>query len=225
MPTFRIPEDDYSSILTLARLNGQQLESLAKAIEQTKPDTSADFVAQVAQKSGIDEKEAKGILEILLTLYSIRDGRSISLDEFVDDVCSSVFSIEELKLSDAEKDRFASGIKLLLTFDATLGVVAKAQNLAVEYDKVFCGARIMSDIRPLFAGSPGDTAGALIIHSLNISYHEGRSYKEFYVALDCDELEDLKQVIERAEKKAVSLKRLLKNSSIPHLGWHSADEP
>src|SRR2546425_11728231 len=113
MPTFRIPEDDYPSILALARLDEHQLESLAKAIEQTIPDTIADFVSEVSRKSGIGEKPAEGILEILLTLYRIRDGRSIALNDFADDVCSSVFSIEALQLSAAEKDRFASRIKLL----------------------------------------------------------------------------------------------------------------
>ena len=83
----------------------------------------------------------------------------------------------------------------------------------------------MSDIRPVFAGSPGDTAGALIIHNLNISYHNGSRHKEFYVALDSDELDELKQVIERAQKKAVSLKLLLKKSSTPYLGWNSTHEP
>ena len=88
-----------------------------------------------------------------------------------------------------------------------------------EHAHVFCNARILSDIRPVFAESADSASAAVVIHNLQIGFHEGGTgpHKEFYVALDTGDLRKLKELIVRAEKKDIALQTMLKSSNVPYL--------
>jgi hypothetical protein len=60
--------------------------------------------------------------------------------------------------------------------------------------------------------------GAVIVHLLKLSYHEDGDHKEFFVALDDADLKHLKEVIERAERKAKTLRGKLKAGATMYLG-------
>ena len=88
-----------------------------------------------------------------------------------------------------------------------------------ENDRIFCGARILSDIRPVFTDSLESASAAVIIHNLQIGFHDSGTgvHKEFYVALDNQDIQKLKEIILRAEKKTQALKAILNKSSVPYL--------
>jgi hypothetical protein len=54
---------------------------------------------------------------------------------------------------------------------------------------------------------------------LQIGFHEGgtKEHKEFYVALDTDDIQALKEVINRAERKTIALQTIIKSSKLPYL--------
>ena len=110
-------------------------------------------------------------------------------------------------------------IKSLLSFDKTMAVTAKAFDVMTEHARTFCRARILSDIRPVFTNLDEFASAAVIIHNLQIGFHEGGTgeHKEFYVALDTNDIQNLKEVIERAEKKTVALEAILNTSKVPYL--------
>ena len=57
----------------------------------------------------------------------------------------------------------------------------------------------------------------MIVHTLKISYHEGRRVKEFFVSLDPEQVDELIRVLGRAESKAESLKRMLSATNVPYI--------
>ena len=105
-------------------------------------------------------------------------------------------------------------IAKLLSVGGWLAVLAKAQNVRGDQERLFCAARILSDVRPVFGNTPDSISAAVVVHSLNITYHQDGEHKDFYVALDTNDLRNLKKTVERAEKKHETLKSLIQKSTI-----------
>ncbi len=61
--------------------------------------------------------------------------------------------------------------------------------------------------------------GAMIIHNLHIHYQadEEGDHKDMFIALDSEDLKNLKEAIERADKKQISLQAVLKKADITNL--------
>ncbi len=57
----------------------------------------------------------------------------------------------------------------------------------------------------------------MIIHMLQIGFHTGGEHREYYFALDADDIRKLKGVIERAEKKTTALQAILKKAEVNYL--------
>jgi hypothetical protein len=95
--------------------------------------------------------------------------------------------------------------------------MAKAMSVITGQDRIFCGARVFSDLRPVFLQSPDEITAAAVIHTLNLSYHHQGQHKELFIAMNPTDLGKLKQVIERAEKKSGALKAYVRKSGIRYL--------
>ena len=122
-----------------------------------------------------------------------------------------------LALPANRRDVLQNRLTTLLGFDDSLGVTAKAVDVMTEKSRVFCGARILSDIRPVFATGSDSATSAVIIHNLQIGYHSSGDHQEFYVALDTEDIKTLKGLIVRAEKKTLALKGMLSKAGMNYL--------
>lgn len=150
------------------------------------------------------------IVEVLVTLYGIKSERDVSVEEFVDDVCDAMEHLDdashpEYRLQVSERPDFAG--KLLTLLNAELfALVAKAQDLLTEDERTFCHARILTDLRPIFGPNIEDGPKAMVaMHTLKLAFHQQGSsdeHGEFYVALDAEDLQTLRKLIDRAEAKA-----------------------
>ncbi len=97
----------------------------------------------------------------------------------------------------------------LLGIDALNLVDVKAKELQTEAEHIFCEARMITDLRPVFGSNVTDSPEAMIIvHTLKLGYHDFQSqtHREMYVAMDADDIAKLIEVLQRAEKKTKTLK-------------------
>jgi len=106
-------------------------------------------------------------------------------------------------------------IKVLSLYD-TLGVRAKSYRLMPQHQHLFLNSALYSDIRPVFKPEHPDIrpSAAVIVHSLKIIYRESGETKEIYLGLEDDDLQQLKNTIERAIKKHECLKTMITNLGI-----------
>ena len=79
-------------------------------------------------------------------------------------------------------------------------LAARALNLVTEFDRVYHGARIMTDIRPVFGHDAHTGAkAAAIVATLKIEAHEGGGdVRPYYFALDHTDLVELQGLVDRA---------------------------
>jgi hypothetical protein len=69
----------------------------------------------------------------------------------------------------------------------------------------------LTDVRAAFSDDASELpTGMTVLHTLQIGYHDdtGR-HREFYVTLESDDLEGLRDAIDRAEMKKKALEELL----------------
>jgi hypothetical protein len=219
MTSLSIPEMDLPVFKTIVELNDAQITSLAAALNETGATLKQSaFADQISNKiKTIGPSDVAAILRVLFILYRMKDRTGMSSQELAEGVSISVSKNDQFSAEVIASLRIR--IEKLLAFNNTIAVTAKAMDVITEHPHVFCGARILSDIRPVFATTAESASAAVVIHTLQIGYHDGGTgpHKEFYVALDTSDLGRLKETILRAEKKDIALQSMLKSAHVPYL--------
>ncbi len=213
----KIPKAHKEPLRKLACLDAAARTRLITAMQGAKavldPD---DLIAQVTKQADLDPSLVDSIIWMLVSMYRNADGdpRQFASDA----VDAAKGELEELKKDKEEWAAFTRDLAALLACDESLGVTAKVLSVRREYGNVFCSARILTDIRPVFGPDPSRTPlAAAIVHTLHIAHHEGDSHEDFYVALDAEDLRKLRDQIERAVKKEASLKVIIQETPMKYL--------
>jgi hypothetical protein len=85
--------------------------------------------------------------------------------------------------------------------------VHKAEHLAHQKERLLSQARILTDVRPVFADSLEDgILGYVITHTLKLSFFDTQGDHEFFVSVDESDLLSIKASIERAIEKQALIK-------------------
>ena len=221
MAAIKIPKRDLLILKRLTEYDNGQFGSLVSAFGDTKPTlTRSQFLHDISEKVASNlASEIKDVLRVVFVLYSLKERSGITSKELARDICESAYASKDVQFPPEKKELFLNRLNELLVFDQTIAVTAKAFDVMTEHEHVFCSARILSDIRPVFTSSVESASAGVISHNLQIGYHDGGSgeHKEIYVVLDTNDIQTLKEILVRAEKKTVALQSILKNSNIPYL--------
>jgi hypothetical protein len=229
-PKLNIPERyraPLSSIRQLSETDVQRIRTVLDevaspsiqgpdATQEIPSDPGAAITAVRKASPRIGVANFTKLLDVLVALYEIKSQRDISVEVFVDEVCNAMENLDkpELRLEHSDRPDFAGKLLTLLNAEV-FALVAKAHDLATEDERTFCHARILTDLRPVFGPAVEDGPKAMIVmHTLKLAFHQQGSnddHGEFYVALDAEDLQTLRTLIDRAEAKAKSLASINKN--------------
>jgi len=199
----------------LSSLTNEEFNSLKEGLSYTALSSSlmelAQNVASFKSLNPIDISEIFVSVGSLIPYISKEDMRS----EVSDDIANIGSQQKIIKGKKAFKERL-----LLLLSNTQIYYASKTKELATEYGNVYINSRIVSDIRPVF-GMDLDEApkGGIIIHNLHIHYKadEEGDHKDIFLALDSQDIQYLKTIIMRAEKKENALKLILEKSGLTNL--------
>ncbi|MBA3426745.1 MAG: hypothetical protein H0U04_19895 [Rubrobacter sp.] len=223
MAGLRIPQEYQRSFAEIRGLDEEQVQEFVSALESESPTVNrADLHTRVASNvDTIARSDLDRLLDTLVSLYALREGMGLGIPDFAEAVCEAMdeSGAEELRLDDeVERDLFKARLVQLLGINS-LDTSAKANDLQYEHERTVHGpVRVLTDIRPIFGPDPeNEPESAVIVHTLKISYHEGRQIKEFFLALDPEQVDELIGVLERASLKSESLKRMLAGTDVSYI--------
>jgi len=223
MVTINIPKKDLPVFDKMLEMDDQQFKSMLAAIEGTKPSVvRREFVQNVSkQVKTIPAKDTGSILRVLFILHLMKQKSETSSIELADEICLSLNQItlkekDGEQMSQEQKKILSGRLKQLLDCK-TLTITAKALDVMTAQERIYCNGRILSDIRPIFANGSKEAAAAVIIHTLEIGFHQDGEHRDFHVALDMQDILDIKQVIKRAEEKTIALQSILEKSKTVYL--------
>jgi hypothetical protein len=218
MASFRIPKAHHSGLAKLLELDEPAKEKLLSALgDATLASRPEGLAKRVSITSEIPFDTVNSIVTVLVSLNSFRDYMDLPTKEFADQVCEAIIENEDkdLNLSQENRKQFAEYLTLALDARA-LTVSSKVVDVWVEHQYPFCSAKVFTDIRPVFGGEQGDTLLVTgIVHMLKLNYHEQNLVKDIYIALDDDDLQEIKDALNKASARAESLRSTLKEANIP----------
>ena len=219
MASIIIPESDIPKLEKIANLREGEFSSLVAALRAVEPSVKMKVYASNLLKKTPELKEGDiyPIISVVMSLYRAKDSSGMDSGKvaelaigFLSESHAARFPTEKLTLLQK---------RLLDLFDAgsSVMVAARSLNVLTAHEHVFLDARIFSDIRPVFADSVEFATAAVIAHNLKIGFRHNDENKEFFVALDNNDLEKLKKVIDRAEKKTKAMASILEKSQVTFL--------
>lgn len=215
-----IPPEDRGAIATIKSLSPSSLDQFVAALRAAPPVSNPQEMAEHIAKQVPTIPAAKlfSVLDTLYSLYYMRDLSGVSPATFLDDLMDGISRNRELKPTAKDIPKLRSLLEKVLSVDS-LNTVSKAARLQRDGERLYCTAKILSDIRPVFGSdATGRPAGAVLTHTLKLGYHEGKDHREFHVVLDSDDLEALADVVQRAQSKDKTLRNLLREAKLPNLG-------
>jgi hypothetical protein len=221
MANLTIPEVAHSSLILLAKLSRESMKSLKEVLAKSSPTLPvAELAKKVAPEVGLESGQVERLIIVLGSLFSVRAQQDLSREEFSKALLDALkrTGIRDLQLTDKRARQFQQDVEELLSLEKLLGVTGRALDVMQEHEHVWQSARVLTDMRPVFASDPNRFPSAFVlIHNLRIAYREGRRSREFFVALDSGDVRALQKTLERAVKKEVSLKSFAKKNGIPCL--------
>lgn len=201
----------------------ETLQQFLRALGEV-PDTyneSTLSLAVAAKVHTIAAGDVEEMVPALLSLYGYRDYQRAAISDVVEGIAQAMEESrsDRLRLSPDDRPRFEDVLARLLDVDE-LNVRARARALVFENEHTLQEARVLTDVRSVFdpERSEGKPKGAVILHTLKIGYLADNVRKEFFVALDTEDVDELIQQLTRANSKADSLKEsVLKTAQVPHI--------
>lgn len=219
----RIPKEEQAGLVKILGLDSSAVEKMISALEGAPPSLKPKpLVDALVSHASFDESDAIMVVDTISSLYAARAYFGYSAEGFASELYEAIQDSNDDKLRIyARGDDALEVLERLLSIES-LGTAMKAQAVLREYQRSYCDARILTDLRPVF-GSSADEApvGAGVVHSLRIAYHERSELKEFFVALGEKDLQDLIAILQRAEKKQKSLQRMIEKAQIRLLDYKS----
>lgn len=222
MAEITIPEPYESGLAIILALTDDSTDELASALQSipTKlfPYTLAQEIAHNVQS--IPPDDLSEVVETLQSLYLNKLNYEVPASMMAEDISEAVAQdliSEEVELSDEDREKFKDRLTKLLSIES-LEIVAKGLRILRNNQNIFHEARIITEIRPVFGSNVDEPPpAAVIMHMLSLTCHGTDGHKEFFIALDTDDLAVVREVIDRAESKAESLKALLKKAGTAYL--------
>jgi len=216
----QIPRRYIDPIAAISRLPDTTVEELIRAFEsvpiERNPEKATALIVEMVQSIAIEELGS--IVDAVYALYRVREFTSLSQRGFVFELVESIRSQCPDAITAGDVGRVRERFEQLLSIEH-LGALSKAFRLQREGERLYCEAKILSDIRPIFEGDgSAKPENAVITHALKVNYHEGAELKEFFVVLDREDLNALRSVIDRAIVKDGTLRKFLEEGGVQDLG-------
>lgn len=220
MAFLNIPDGVQAGLEQILSLSDEQRDELVSALNTALPKLlPSSFARDVAAKVNFGGTDGVFlIVRSLVALYARRAESDVELDQFLEDVCSALDDDGDLLFSTDQHEKLKHNLSPLLSIEQSVGITAKANSVYSDHARVFCEARILTDVRPIFKQNPAEPpAAATIVHVLKITYHENDKHKNFFVAMDTSDIQKLRALLERDEQKAQNLNLMLSAAKIPNL--------
>lgn len=215
-----VPEQQIVHIRKFLELPEDKIEAFLDALAKAGPQFNFfDLSQEVSVRLEISRPLIQGMVQVLASLYRTKDVQTTPIDPFLDEqvyVALTRAKTFSEKNADAEWARLRKFFKEALSLERTIGTAAKAGYILTQHERLFVGARILTDVRPIFHLDVSEKPdSAVIVHMLRITQRDNfGNQADQYFALDSNDIRILKTLIDRAMKKEETLKVLMKDAGV-----------
>lgn len=206
MATLRVPGRYRQALVQLNSLTAETVDriraALARAPSAVLSEATVPQLLSLVPTEGTTDPRA--LVEALISLYLAKCSHNKNASEVAGDVANGLMTPAEdeaASIADQERPLFVERLTKLLSVPE-FDVGARAATVQTEYQNIFSGTRVLTDIRPIFASSESLSISAFIaISNLRIAFRSAGQEQEIFVAMSIDDLSELSGVLEREVRK------------------------
>ena len=223
MAMITIPTTQHRAVQRLFGLSPERMSRFIESIQVALPTSSFRALArQLQRKMSAPINSLNPILQMISALGALVEDEDLTAEEIATElIAASQEDGIDAEPPDKDWNRLKRDLARLFDVAAPIIVTGRAASLISEHEHVFCAdnSRIISDVRPIFpAGDILKPVGAVIVHMLKLAYHQDKDTKEFFVALDTEDVRLLRDLLDRAIAKEVRINEALESSAISLVG-------
>jgi hypothetical protein len=200
-------KDDYKII---AGIDPGRLAVAADALKTQERRMLRPAEIRAALSPPLDVHEARAVVQQVVALLTLKRRRRLldpeALTQAVTEALRSTpakWNAEDLERWDTVRPAF----ERIVSAEPVM-VVAKALHLSFDYANWLEGARILTDIRPVFDDTHREILGAIISHVLRLDFGSDDGSHTVSVAMTEEDVEMLRQACEESLKKSREAKQL-----------------
>ncbi len=225
MTELQIPEKFKPGFKLLISIDEKTVQSFIDTFQQAQPLQINDLVSVVTSRvNTLTKKEVKDVIETLISIHNLRDylqeNNDASANEVIEKISQAVEDDEELEITDEQRQEFERRLVNFLGLDNILSFRSKSIEVIRDHERLFKNSRIHTDMRPVFeSGLEDSPAGVAIINMLKIEYVDLDGKHEFFVALDANDLKQLREQLDIADRKVKAIELMLNQVNIPYLNY------
>ncbi len=202
-----IPAEHLDGLSLILRLNPEEETAIKRALGRaTSPRTKHLMDLLLLALPTLAVKNARQIAATLRSMYNVRTSLDLTVDAFTTELLEAAKKHIDAEIFDPAR---AQHILTSLLNVLPLSLLTKARSLHLDHKNIFCSAKVISDMRPVFDVEidkfPG---GFTIVHTLKLGFHQRGKHAEMYVAMDKQDIQELIDVLQRAQRKAATLAQL-----------------
>jgi hypothetical protein len=163
-----------------------------------------------------DVDVARTLIEQIITINQFSSHVGMNVEDFIDSQIREFSKTLDLEGSLADQLSLSLSRLEKLASLQVFQLASKAIELTYDRDNLLQRTRIMTDVRPLFTKDGVEIEGAVVAHTLRISFDSAGSDCEMSLALDDTDLRQLISDCERALIKAETAReKLCEAANIP----------
>ena len=174
----------------------------------TRPDKLADTIAETLREK---KNAAESIIREALMVYGwIRQG-NLNVAEVQEGIRDAIntdsgWSDQDIAKWQSVEEAFGELLSLPI-----LRLAASAIDLSYEYTNLWGGARILTDIRPIFNDEATSVDGAVVSHTFRLRFESLHGRHELNIAMDESDIHELAYQCDRALRKAHIARDLMRD--------------
>lgn len=220
-PQFTIPESAYEPIRNLVEMDQKDFDAFISGLTSAKPSISTPALSRhiAAVCPNIPSAVISSIVSQVMTMEYLKQESEMDADEFSVAVAASALGAasKDFEFTEQDADVLEARLAKIFQSDHILELNTKAIAVITDHDNLFLSAKILTDARPVFNDDGSGLEAIAVVHMLRIHFQHNSLHEDFFAAMDVADIRKLKQVIERAERKAEVLKQTFKAANVPYL--------
>ncbi len=199
----------------LASLGALSDECYAAFLDELRDAGSADTVQALASRieNQFPESSRASIEKIITAVdisQSVQKASHVEPSEFASDAWEALKQDAPELIAGLDREKFQARLSALISETDIQLTTSKVKELRAEVERHMCGARIISDVRPVFSQDASKPPKAMtIMHTMQIQFHDDTfAHHEFYVSVSREQLTRINEAVERAILKESTLKSM-----------------
>jgi hypothetical protein len=231
MPTqIRLSPQQIADLAAIRDLGSERLRGVAEHLRRLDPLPlrPSQLHHEVLTALGNEERAAEHVLRSLLPLYQLIRQRELTVDDVMEGLRHGIGGADPPWTED-QLTGWGNVEPVLRDLFLTPAVrtVSKTIDLAYEYANLFQGARLVTDVRPVFNDEDDDMRidGAVVSFTLRLHYDNREGNHSLSIALDESDVRLLQSQCERALRKArIAQARIQESGVSTVISGESTDE-